>query len=50
MGRGVGVLEAIIIVCSLVYLIIDSREHLRMVKTEVEMLEQLEKKVSLLLP
>ena len=49
MGRGVGVLEAIIVVCALFYLILDTREHLRIVRAEVELLKQLERKVSLLL-
>lgn len=47
--RGVGVLEAIVIVCALVYLILDAREHLQFVKADLELLEQLEKKVSDLL-
>ena len=49
MSRGVGLLEATVVVCALFYLILDTREHLRIVKAEVELLKQLEKKVSLLL-
>ena len=44
--RGVGVLEAIVIICALVYLILDAREHLQRVKTDVELLQQLKKKVT----
>lgn len=44
--RGVGVLEAIVVVSALVYLILDVREHLRLVKTDLELMQQLEKKVS----
>lgn len=48
-GRGVGLLEAIVVVCALVYLILDTREHFRLVKTDLETLQQLEKKLSVLL-
>lgn len=44
--RGVGVLEAIVVVCALVYLILDAREHLQLRKADLELLQQLEKKVS----
>jgi hypothetical protein len=47
--RGVGVLEAIVVTSALVYLILDAREHLQFVKTDVELLEQLETKVSVLM-
>lgn len=46
---GVSVLEAIVGVCSLTYLILDSRERLLLVKEDLETLEQLEKKLSVLL-
>jgi hypothetical protein len=49
MSRGVGVLEATVVVSALLYLIIDTREHLRIVRTELDLLKQLEKKLSLLL-
>ena len=49
MNGGVGLLEATVVVSALLYLILDTREHLRIVRTEVDLLEQLEKKVSLLL-
>ena len=47
--RGVGVLEAMIVTCALVYLILDAREHLQLVKTDVELLQQLETKLSVLM-
>jgi len=47
-GRGVGVLEAMVVTSALVYLILDAREHLQLVKTDVELLEQLETTVSVL--
>ena len=47
--EGVSVLEAIVIVCSLTYLIIDTREHLLLIKEDLGTLEQLEKKLSVLL-
>ena len=46
---GVSVLEAIVIVCSLTYLILDTREHLQHVRKDLETLEQLESKLSVLL-
>ena len=48
-NRGVGVLEAIVVVSALVYLILDAREHLQRVKADLELLQRLEKKVSDLL-
>jgi hypothetical protein len=47
--RGVGVLEATVVVCAVVYLILDTREHLRLAKADLELLQRLEKKVSDLL-
>ena len=49
MIEGVSVLEAIVIVCSLTYLILDTRESLLHVKEDLKTLEQLEKKLSVLL-
>jgi hypothetical protein len=46
LNGGVNVLTAIIVICALVYLILDAREHLQLVKTDVELLQQLEKKLS----
>lgn len=47
--RGVAVLEAIVVVAALVYLILDAREHLQLVKADLELLQRLEKKVAELL-
>lgn len=47
---GVSALEAVVIVCSVSYLILDTRERLQLVKEDLETLEQLEKKLSVLLP
>ena len=48
-GRGVGVLEALVVTSALVYLILDAREHLQLVKTDVDLLQQLEAKLSVLI-
>lgn len=47
--RGVGVLEGMVVTSALVYLILDAREHLQLVKTDVDALQQLEAKVSVLM-
>lgn len=52
MARGVGgiaPLEAIVVLCALVYLILDTREYLQVVKAELDILQQLEAKLSTLL-
>lgn len=49
MSDGVSVLEAIVVVCSLTYLILDTRENLLLVKDDLKTLEQFEKKLSVLL-
>ncbi|HEU4796325.1 MAG TPA: hypothetical protein VFT02_11885 [Pyrinomonadaceae bacterium] len=49
-NHGVSVLEAIVVVCSLSYLILDTRERLLLVREDLHTLEQLEKKLSVLLP
>lgn len=46
LNGGVNVLTAIVVIAALVYLILDAREHLQFVKTDVELLQQLEKKLS----
>ena len=48
-GRGVGVLEALVVTSALVYLILDAREHLQLVKTDVDALQQFETKLSVLI-
>ena len=48
-NRGLGVLEAIVITCALVYLILDVRAELHELKSELGMLQDLEQRVSELL-
>ena len=48
-NRGLGILEAIVITCAIVYLILDVRTELQSLKTELRWLKELEKQVSLLL-
>ena len=47
--RGIGVLEGTVITCALVYLILDVREDLIVLKNELRQLEQLEKHLAVLL-
>ena len=47
--RGLGILEAVVITCALVYLILDVRSDLQSLKIELRCLKELEKQVSLLL-
>jgi len=49
LSRGLGPLDAIVVTCALVYLILDTRERLRLVKHDVALLQQLEKKLATLL-
>ena len=48
-NRGLGILEAVVITCAIVYLILDVRTDLQSFKTELRWLKELEKQVSLLL-
>ena len=48
-NRGVGILEAIVITCALVYLILDVRIELQMRKTEFRLLQELEQRIAELL-
>ena len=48
-NRGLGTLEAIIITCALVYLIIDARIDLNSLKHELRLLQDLEQRVCALL-
>jgi Ca2+/Na+ antiporter len=48
-NRGLGVLEAIVVTCALVYLILDVRTELQELKSELSMLQDLEQRVSELL-
>lgn len=45
-NRGLGVLEAIVITCAIVYLILDVRAELQDLKSELSMLEQQVSKLS----
>jgi hypothetical protein len=49
LSRGLGALDAIVVTCALVYLILDTRERLRLVKQDLALLRQLEKKLAALL-
>lgn len=49
MDQGIGVLEGVVITCALVYLILDAREELNIVKDDLRKLEQLERHLAVLL-
>jgi len=44
--RGLGTLEAIVITCALIYLILDTRDELQSRKIELQSLEDLEQRIS----
>ena len=48
-NRGLGILDAVVITCAIVYLILDVRTDLQAIKNEMRLLKELEKQVSLLL-
>jgi hypothetical membrane protein len=48
-NRGVGVLEAIVISCALIYLILDARDELQASKLELRSLQDLEQQIAALL-
>lgn len=48
-NRGLGILEAIVVTCALVYLILDVRAELQELKSELSLLQDLEQRVSELL-
>ena len=48
-NRGLGILEAIVITCAIVYLILDTRTDLQALNNELRQLKELEKNLSLLL-
>jgi type VI protein secretion system component VasK len=48
-NRGVGILEGVVITCALIYLILDARADLKLVKADLRQLEGLEKQLSVLL-
>lgn len=47
-SHGLSLLEAVVVVCSLSYLILDTHDRLQLVRKDLGTLEQLEKKLSLL--
>jgi len=49
MNRGLGFLEAVVITCALIYLIIDARDELQKLKLELQCLQDLEQRISALL-
>ena len=48
-SHGVSLLEGTVITCALIYLILDTREYLKLAQVESEKLQQLEERLSLLL-
>jgi hypothetical protein len=49
MSRGLGTLEAIVITCAIIYLILDARDELQTLKLELQSLQDLEQRISALL-
>ena len=47
--RGLGILEAVVITCALIYLILDARDELQTMQLEVQSLQDLEQRISALL-
>jgi len=48
--RSLGILEAVVITCAILYLILDVHTDLKALKAELQLLKELEKQVALLLP
>ena len=48
-NRGLGILEAIVVTCALVYLILDVRAELQELQSELSLLQDLEQRMSELL-
>lgn len=48
-NRGLGILEAVVITCAILFLIIDTRIHLQELKLEFQLLQELEQRLSTLL-
>ena len=46
LSRGISALVAIVVTCALVYLILDAREYLQVTKAKLDLLQQLEEKLS----
>jgi hypothetical protein len=49
MNRGVGMLEGVVITCTFIYLILDTRADLKLLKADLRQLESLEKQLAVLL-
>ena len=47
--RGLGILEAIVITCAILFLILDIRTDLHAIRREFQLLQELEKQIALLL-
>ena len=45
-NRGLGILEAVVVTCAIIYLILDVRSDLQELKSELSMLKDLEQYVS----
>lgn len=48
-NRGLGILEAVVVTCAILYLILDVRTDLQTLKSELGMLQDLEQNLSKLL-
>jgi len=48
-NRSLGILEAVVITCALIYLILDARDELQTLKLELRSLQDLEQRISALL-
>lgn len=48
-NRGLGMLEGVVIACAIIYLILDVRTDLQMLKAEFRLLQELEQRISELL-
>ena len=48
-NRSLGILEAVVITCALIYLILDARYELQTLKLELRCLQDLERRISALL-
>ena len=48
-NRGLGILEAVVITCAILYLILDTRTELQASRNELRLLQELEKRLSVLL-
>lgn len=49
MDRGVGILEGVVVTCAVVYMILDTREDLKILQADLRQLQHLEKHLAVLL-